>query len=354
MKQVPRVQRCAIVRRAMTCLWLVNGVLPFCPAAGAPKREAKIVPERALLAGPRAVQRLLVIAADGDGGSAGDLTPTATFTSSRPEVARVDDHGVVHAVSDGQTRITARLRDGLSASAVVDVQGTSGPFGWSFRNHVLSVITKVGCNSGPCHGAAAGQNYFKLSLRGYAPEVDYDVLTRHAASRRVLTLAPARSLMLLKPTLAVPHGGGKRIAVDSPEYEVISEWIAAGAPPPRENDPRLERLEVSPARATLRPGDRHQLVVRGFFSDGRVEDVTRWTKYATSDRGVVSIGEDGEAKIEGNGEAAVSGWYLSKLVLAGFTVPFPDPIAPATFRQLTSHNYIDDLVRATLEELGIP
>ena len=102
----------------------------------------------------------------------------------------------------------------LLASAVV-MQG-SGPAGagavvvhdaaegYSFRNHVIPVLTKMGCNSGPCHGAAAGKNGFALTLRGYDPEADYDTLTRQAAGRRVNKLEPARSLMLLKPTETVP------------------------------------------------------------------------------------------------------------------------------------------------------
>src|SRR2546422_8271819 len=172
---------------------LLSAILSLCLAADAPKPEARTPPERARLTGPRAVQRFLVIAA-GRSGSVGDLTSSATFSASDPAVARIDDQGVAHALSDGQTRITARLADGRSVSALLEVEGASAPFAWSFRNHVLSVMTKVGWNSGPCHGAAGGQNYFKLTLRGYAPELDYQMLTRHAGSRRVLTVAPAHSL----------------------------------------------------------------------------------------------------------------------------------------------------------------
>ena len=70
----------------------------------------------------------------------------------------------------------------------------------SFRNHVVPVLTKMGCNSGACHGAAAGKNGFSLTLRGYDPAADYDAITRQAGGRRVNKLEPARSLLLLKPT----------------------------------------------------------------------------------------------------------------------------------------------------------
>ena len=102
---------------------------------------------------------------------------------------------------------------------------------------------------GACHGALAGKNGFKLTLRGYDPEADYLTLTRQAPARRVNPVEPARSLMLLKPTLAVPHGGGKRFATDSPEYRVIAQWIAAGTPAPSDSDPAMTHLEVFPPAA---------------------------------------------------------------------------------------------------------
>jgi len=76
----------------------------------------------------------------------------------------------------------------------------------TFRNHVQPVLAKFGCSSGACHGAAAGQNGFKLSLRGYDDEGDYLALTRQALGRRIIPADPGRSLFLLKPTAAIPHG----------------------------------------------------------------------------------------------------------------------------------------------------
>src|SRR5919199_3521667 len=107
----------------------------------------------------------------------------------------------------------------------------------NFRKDVMPVLTRAGCNQGACHGALAGKNGFKLTLRGYDPEVDFDTLTRQSVGRRISLSEPANSLVLLKPTMAVPHGGGKRFDTNSLEYRVIAEWIAAGAPPPRQTDP---------------------------------------------------------------------------------------------------------------------
>ena len=115
-------------------------------------------------------------------------------------------------MGDGAATITAAA-NGRTATATVHVKSAHAPFTWSFRNDVIPVLTKMGCNSGACHGALAGKNGFKLTLRGYDPDVDYDTLTRQSLGRRVSLSEPAQSLMLLKPTMAIPHGGGKRFAV---------------------------------------------------------------------------------------------------------------------------------------------
>src|SRR5256714_6761186 len=110
----------------------------------------------------------------------------------------------------------------LISSARAEEPSTKG----QFRNQVQPILAKFGCTSGACHGAAAGKNGFKLTLRGYDPDVDYLVLTRQALGRRINRIEPARSLILLKPTLTIAHGGGRRFDVQSREYEILSSWIA--------------------------------------------------------------------------------------------------------------------------------
>ena len=155
----------------------------------------------------------------------------AEFATSDPAVATVDDAGVVHPVGDGEATITATI-DGQSATATVTVAGMDSDAGRSFRNDVQPVLAKMGCNTGACHGALAGKGGFKLSLRGYDAMADYLAITRDARGRRIEPTDPGRSLLLLKPTMAVPHKGGLRFDVDSPAYEILSQWIAAGAAPP--------------------------------------------------------------------------------------------------------------------------
>ena len=57
-------------------------------------------------------------------------------------------------------------------------------------------------------------------------------MTKSALGRRVNLDDPARSLILLKATKTVPHKGGERFKVDSPEYKIFADWIAEGCPPP--------------------------------------------------------------------------------------------------------------------------
>lgn len=225
--------------------------------------------------------------------------------------------------------------------------------GWSFRNHVIPVLTRLGCNSGACHGAAAGKGGFKLTLRGYDPEADFAVLTRQALGRRVNPVEPARSLVLLKPTMAIGHGGGKRMEPGSLEYKVLSEWIASGATPPSEGDARVIRLDVSPKATTLAAGAEQSLKVLAHYTDGHAEDVTRWVKYSVADASIAAVGEDGNVKMIGHGETAVSIWYQSQVSFARVANPFPHKINPEVFASSPRHNFVDELVLKKLQTLQL-
>ena len=239
----------------------------------------------------------------------------------------------------------------LLALAVLE----AAPDSPSFRNDVLPILSKAGCNSGPCHGALAGKNGFRLSLRGYDPVTDYFSLTREALGRRLVKMAPARSLILLKPTLTLPHGGGKRFDVGSPEYRVIADWIAAGAPAPKPGEPAIETIEVHPEKIVLQqPGDTVRISVRARFSDGSIREVTRQTKFSSTNEGVVEVGDRGLATAKGHGEGAVSVWYSSKVAFSRVTVPHERQLGPELFGQAPRNNWVDDLVLAKLSELQIP
>src|SRR6266498_4215505 len=138
----------------------------------------------------------------------------------------------------------------------------------SFRNDVMAVLSKAGCNSGPCHGNQNGKAGFKLSLRGEDPELDLRALTRDMFARRTDPNDPDQSLILLKATTQLAHEGGLRFRKDSDEYTILRDWICAGLAGDNTTAPKLERIEVTPTEKILaEPASQLQLQARAFFSD---------------------------------------------------------------------------------------
>ena len=309
-----------------------------------------LYPREIRLHGPAARQTLLVERLRG--ATAVGPADGAALESSDPKVVVVEN-GAAVPVGDGTAVITARA-GGRVSSAPVKVVDMGAPFARSFRNHAQPVLARYGCSSGACHGAAAGKNGFRLSLRGYDDDGDHRAVTRHAGGRRIDLENPGRSLLLLKATAAVPHKGGARFDPGSREYGVLAEWIAAGAPPPRPDDPRIERIEVLPPHVRLAPGQEQRLLVLAHFSDGSVFDATPWAKYTGSDLSVAVPDEGGRVKVVGRGEGAVTAWYLQKIAVASVTVPYGNDVPPAVFAAAPRAGFIDDLVLEKLKELDLP
>lgn len=315
-----------------------------------------IAPGDFTLIGPYARQTVVVLR-ERAGRSLGAPHGQVTLTVDNPAILQIVD-GVALPRANGSARITARVpageHAGLAATCQVQVTAFDQPFQWNFRNHVENVLTKGGCNSGACHGAAAGKNGFKLSLRAYDPERDYFTLTRQSFGRRITPDDPGRSLLLTKPTGAIPHGGGVRFAVESRDYQVLAGWIASGAPAPADSDARLTRIELLPERALLRPGMKQQLITLAHYSDGRREDVTQWAKYTAADASVAEVNETGLVHVMGHGEGAVSAWFGSQVAIASITSPFESTVDASVFASAPRRNFIDDMVLEKLAELRIP
>ncbi len=326
-------------------------LLSLLPAIAQAASQIAILPSDITLVGPEARQRLLVEEMR-DGLCAGQITNNVELTSRDPSIVAIEQ-GVIHPVTNGVTQITARVGK-QTASIRVTVRDMEKPFQWSFRNHIQPVLAKNGCSAGACHGAAAGQNGFKLSLRGFDDEGDYLTLTRSALGRRIIPSDPGRSLMLLKPTTAVPHKGGKRFETNSIDYRIIAEWIASGAPGPQTNDTRITRIEILPQHAVLCAGASQQLSVQAHFSDGHVEDVTRWAKYTSANETVGQIDDTGLVKIVGFGEGAVTAWYLSRIDIGTITVPYTNKVPAKVFTQAKRRNFIDDMILEKQRDLNLP
>src|SRR5215475_5906513 len=141
--------------------------------------------------------------------------------------------------------------------------------GVSFVRDVMPILNKAGCTQGTCHGAAKGKNGFKLSLRGYDPEYDYRALINELSGRRFNRTDPARSLMLLKPTAQVPHGGGLKLEIGSAYYNTILQWITEGTEFGDPVSATVAKLEVTPPEILFdKPGPKEQLHVMAHYADG--------------------------------------------------------------------------------------
>jgi Protein of unknown function (DUF1553)/Protein of unknown function (DUF1549) len=313
--------------------------------------QLTIIPSTITLHGPESRQQL-ILEKTRDNQFIGQVTNDVQFVSSDTNIVRIEKGDAIP-VKNGTVTVTAKSGK-ESASVQINVEAMDRPFDWSFRNHVQPVLAKNGCSSGACHGAAAGQNGFKLSLRGYDDEGDFLTLTRAAFGRRVVPSDPARSLMLLKPTGAVPHKGGKRFDVDSMDYRVLSGWIASGTPGPKPEDPRIVRIELLPSHVVLDPNSVQQLSVIAHFTDGHTEDVTRWTKYTSANETVSQVSDNGQAKVVGFGEGAITAWYLSRIDIATITVPYTNKVAKSAFTHAKRRNFIDEIVLEKLQSLSLP
>jgi hypothetical protein len=193
-------------------------------------------------------------------------------------------------------RFTRTAASTLAAAVLLSSSGAAAPV--SFRNDVMAVLSKAGCNSGPCHGNQNGKASFKLSLRGEDPELDLKALTRDMFARRVNPNDPDQSLMLLKATAQLAHEGGLRLRQDSGEYALIRDWIVSGATDDPDDAPKLERIEVMPTEKILgEPVKTIALRAKATFSDGTQRDVTRLAVYEPANS-FVKVAPDGVVERE--------------------------------------------------------
>ncbi len=215
----------------------------------------------------------------------------------------------------------------------------------------MPLFTRLGCNSGSCHGKGVGQNGFRLSLRGYAPELDYEWLTREYNGRRVSAAVPEESLLLRKTTGLAPHEGGTLFAVGSRPHQVLLAWLRAVMPGPQKTDPEVRKLVVLPGNRTLQPGQQQQLLVRAQYSDGQSRDVTWLSKFDSNDPGMAEVDAAGLVRIRRHGETAIRVSFQGLVGVVIFTAPFEQSVDPARLAQ--RNNVIDQHVFKKLGVLGI-
>ena len=220
-----------------------------------------------------------------------------------------------------------------------------------FDTQIVPVLTRYGCNSGACHGSAAGRGGFNLSLYGSDPERDHEAVVFDLEGRRVSQSRPAESLLLLKATESLNHGGGPRFDVDSEAAGLLIRWIQDGAR--RTGSSRLEKLELRPKSAILAaPGQTTALRVLATFSDGRQQDVTRWSTMTPDDKDAVAVDSDGQATVLRRGRHLIQVRYLDRVLPVELIVPLNKQ--PVQVIRSRGGNFIDEFVDRRLTTLHIP
>ena len=243
------------------------------------------------------------------------------------------------------------LRFAVAVAACIAFGSTARAESPSFLNEVMPLLTKAGCNQGSCHGKGAGQNGFRLSLRGYAPDQDHRSITREFDGRRLHPGKPEDSLLLMKATAQASHEGGRLFSLNSPEYKLLLDWVKAGFPGPDKNDLKVSKLELSPNAKVLKPGEEVQIVATATFSNGSKKDVTWLTKFDSNDGAYVEVSPSGKAKALRNGATAVRAMFQIEVAVAAFDMPFERPVDAKRFE--AKNNFVDEHVFAKLRELRI-
>ncbi|MGH9786866.1 MAG: DUF1549 domain-containing protein, partial [Terriglobia bacterium] len=220
----------------------------------------------------------------------------------------------------------------------------------SFRNDVIPALTKLGCNSGACHGSQYGKGGFKLSLLGFDVEADYAAIVKDIRGRRINLGDAAQSLILLKPTLSIPHGGGLRFVRNSETYHLLLRWIAGGVPPPSSTDPLLTALEVSSTSRTMRVAENYSLKVLSRFSDGTTRDVTERSRLEVLSDGVAEVSPRGLVTAKAGGQTAVLARYQGRTAVLHLLVPYSQHAGDLHFQP---RSYIDEIVMASWKQLGL-
>ncbi len=346
---------------ALGFAWLV--MLLGVPAPAAEPTALRIVPAEARLWRKAATQQFIVVAKYTDGIER-DVTSQVQVTVSAPQLGELTSRGRFTARAAGRGTVTAGFGK-LRATATIQIDDADLPVPFTFARDIGSLLTKRGCNDTVCHGGVKGRAGFRLSVYGEHPKDDYQFIVEGGTYRvlspdieprkpRIEKAHPEQSLVLLKPTFAVPHQGGVRFETGSPDYQKLFEWIRAGAPYGEEAEQagvRTERVEVFPREVVLDKTGRHQLAVTGYLANGRSEDLTGSVAFVSEDPAVADVTEDGLIVAKKPGETSImvraAGGFSQHVTVGVIEKPI------LNYPPIESRNYIDQFVQAKLRKFQI-
>jgi hypothetical protein len=279
-----------------------------------------------------------------------DLTRAVKFTTAPAGIVAIDAAGLATPLKEGETTLTVK-QGALTATLPIAVGHLVDDVPVHFGKQIVPLFTKYGCNAGGCHGKASGQNGFKLSLLGFEPDEDFEYITRENRGRRLFPAAAERSLLLLKATGGMPHGGAKKFDVDSPPYRVIRRWIEQGSQFGKPTDPSVTRIEVLPVERLLERKSQQQLTVVAHLSDGSTVDVTRMAQFESNEKGLADVDANGLVATKNvPGVFAVMTRYQTHVATFRGLIPLGAPIA----KMPPAKNFVDELVFRHLKRMGLP
>jgi Protein of unknown function (DUF1553)/Protein of unknown function (DUF1549)/Bacterial Ig-like domain (group 2) len=294
-------------------------------------------------------QTVLLIATGSDGVSR-EVTADAKWNSTTQSFAALTGTRTLTGLEQGSGELIA-VFDGITARAPVEIL-PARRHELSFINDIVPIFTKADCANSNCHGSVRGQKGFKLSLFGSDPELDYDAITKNSEGRRIDRAHPAKSLVLMKPTMQVAHGGGLRFQVDSPEYKLMLAWLTKGASYDAPGQARLRKLSVYPPEYRLTgAGNTLQLVATGEYSDGSVRDLTRTVRYSSNEAAIASVSSSGSVRAEMAGETAIMARTMGQAAAVPIMVAKDRPMA--NYPVVPETNFIDKHVFAKLRTINV-
>ncbi len=319
-----------------------------CAGPGVASAAIRVSPSAIEVHGPDAQAQIIVWDTGPDGRSV-DVTRQVKLVVLDPAVATIDERGLLSPQGEGRTELAAHHGTAEARAAVV-VDGLAHPQAISFERQITPLLMKAGCNAGTCHGKAEGQNGFKLSVFGYDPQADVNALVKEGRGRRVFLAAPEHSLLLLKASNQIPHGGGRRIEPGGRQFQLLKRWISEGAALATGDSANVIRIEVEPPEQVLDAGQSQQLRVTAIAGDGSRTCVTADAEYSSNAETIAHC--DPRGLIEAGqvvGEAAILVRYLNQVALARITLPR----AGGHFARPPEANFIDRRVWNQLERLGL-
>lgn len=312
--------------------------------------DLSVYPSEIHLSSARDFQSMVAMIRRDDGITV-DVTDRVRWTVADPKLARWNGT-TIHPLGDGQTDLVADYA-GTEIRVPVTITGAQSHPPVSFSADVMPVLTRAGCNTGSCHGAARGKDGFRLSLFGFDPVGDYRRITREIGARRVNLAIPSESLLLKKAVGSVPHSGGKLFDPASEYYQTIKRWLVQGAimDPADKLPAAVERLALDPPQAVIEgEGSIQRFVAVAHLADGTTRDVTSLAAFSTNNSSTADIDDAGIVTAGRRGEAFVTARFgthtVGSQVLA---LPKELQYTPPS----VEGNYIDELVGKKLQQLRI-